>query len=90
MTAPARVTATGWGWRYAGRRLPAVSGVSFTIEPGERIRPLIRCEDRLGIERRAHGRAQLTRELDLRRRELLGALKFRTNSLLVFRAPRNT
>lgn len=37
MTAPARVTATGWGWRYAGRRLPAVSDVSFTIEPGERV-----------------------------------------------------
>jgi len=37
VTAPARVTATGWGWRYAGRRLPAVSDVSFTIEPGERV-----------------------------------------------------
>lgn len=38
MTAsPARVTAAGWGWRYAGRRLPAVSDVSFTIEPGERV-----------------------------------------------------
>ncbi|WP_243229420.1 ABC transporter ATP-binding protein [Microbacterium sp. CIAB417] len=34
---PARVQATGWGWRYAGRRLPAVSDVSFTIEPGERV-----------------------------------------------------
>ncbi|SJN39629.1 Duplicated ATPase component YkoD of energizing module of thiamin-regulated ECF transporter for HydroxyMethylPyrimidine [Microbacterium esteraromaticum] len=34
---PARVTAAGWGWRYAGRRLPAVSDVSFTIEPGERV-----------------------------------------------------
>ena len=37
MTAPARVTATGWGWRYAGRRLPPVSDVSYTIEPGERV-----------------------------------------------------
>ncbi|HWS50303.1 MAG TPA: ABC transporter ATP-binding protein [Microbacterium sp.] len=37
MSAPARVTATGWGWRYAGRRLPAVSDVTFTIEPGERV-----------------------------------------------------
>ena len=37
MSSPARVTANGWGWRYAGRRLPAVSDVSFTIEPGERV-----------------------------------------------------
>lgn len=37
MTAPARVTADGWGWRYAGRRLPAVSDATFTIEPGERV-----------------------------------------------------
>lgn len=37
MAAPARVSANGWGWRYAGRRLPAVSDVSFTIEPGERV-----------------------------------------------------
>ncbi|WP_308010888.1 ATP-binding cassette domain-containing protein [Streptomyces sp. AC495_CC817] len=35
--APARVQAAGWGWRYAGRRLAAVSDVSFTIEPGERV-----------------------------------------------------
>ncbi|REJ03855.1 ABC transporter ATP-binding protein [Microbacterium bovistercoris] len=34
---PARVTAEGWGWRYAGRRLPAVSETSFTIDPGERV-----------------------------------------------------
>ena len=34
---PARVVAAGWGWRYAGRRLPAVRDVSFTIEPGERV-----------------------------------------------------
>ncbi len=33
----ARVVADRWGWRYAGRRLPAVSDVSFTIEPGERV-----------------------------------------------------
>ena len=37
MSSPARVTANGWGWRYAGRRLPAVRDVSFTIEPGERV-----------------------------------------------------
>src|SRR5690606_2902252 len=37
MAAPARVTANGWGWRYAGRRLPAVSDATFTIEPGERV-----------------------------------------------------
>ncbi len=37
MTAPARVDAAGWGWRYAGRRIPAVRDVSFTIEPGERV-----------------------------------------------------
>lgn len=34
---PARVQAAGWGWRYSGRRLPAVRDVSFTIEPGERV-----------------------------------------------------
>nr|WP_313354622.1 ATP-binding cassette domain-containing protein [Microbacterium sp.] len=37
MSSPARVTANGWGWRYAGRRLPAASDVTFTIEPGERV-----------------------------------------------------
>lgn len=37
MTTPVRVVADGWGWRYAGRRLPAVRDVSFTIEPGERV-----------------------------------------------------
>lgn len=35
--APAGVVAAGWGWRYAGRRAPAVRDVSFTIEPGERV-----------------------------------------------------
>lgn len=34
---PARVSVDGWGWRYAGRRLPAVRDVTFTIEPGERV-----------------------------------------------------
>ncbi|WP_417563538.1 ABC transporter ATP-binding protein [Microbacterium sp.] len=37
MTRPARIDAAGWGWRYAGRRLPAVRDVTFTIEPGERV-----------------------------------------------------
>lgn len=36
-SSPARVQAAGWGWRYAGRRRPAVSDVTFTIEPGERV-----------------------------------------------------
>lgn len=35
--APTRVQAAGWGWRYAGRRRPAVADVSFTIEAGERV-----------------------------------------------------
>lgn len=37
MLTPARVEARGWGWRYAGRRAPAVRDISFTIEPGERV-----------------------------------------------------
>ncbi len=37
VTRPARITAAGWGWRYGGRRAPAVRDVSFTIEPGERV-----------------------------------------------------
>nr|WP_243408782.1 ATP-binding cassette domain-containing protein [Microbacterium sp. TPD7012] len=37
VAAPARVQAAGWGWRYAGRKRPAVTDVSFTIEPGERV-----------------------------------------------------
>ena len=37
LASPARVQAAGWGWRYAGRKRPAVADVSFTIEPGERV-----------------------------------------------------
>ncbi|WP_374975935.1 ABC transporter ATP-binding protein [Microbacterium trichothecenolyticum] len=37
VTHPARITAAGWGWRYGGRRAPAVRDVSFTIEPGQRV-----------------------------------------------------
>ncbi|WP_434811046.1 ABC transporter ATP-binding protein [Microbacterium sp. bgisy189] len=37
MHRPTRVTASGWGWRYAGRRAAAVTDVTFTIEPGERV-----------------------------------------------------
>jgi len=37
MNSPARIEATGWGWRYAGRRSPAVRDVTFRIEPGERV-----------------------------------------------------
>ncbi|WP_460772866.1 ABC transporter ATP-binding protein [Microbacterium sp. GXF7504] len=33
----ARVEARGWGWRHAGRRRWAVSGLDLEIEPGERI-----------------------------------------------------
>lgn len=33
----ARVAASGWGWRHASRRAPALAGVDFTIEPGERV-----------------------------------------------------
>ncbi|MGW9585235.1 ABC transporter ATP-binding protein [Microbacterium sp. NPDC055455] len=36
-TRPGRITAAGWGWRYAGRRAPAVRDVAFTIESGERV-----------------------------------------------------
>ncbi|MCW2133833.1 ABC transporter ATP-binding protein [Arthrobacter sp. VKM Ac-2550] len=34
---PAAVTAEGYGWRHAGRKDPALSDVSFRIEPGERV-----------------------------------------------------
>ena len=33
----ARVTASGWGWRHAGRTRPAVSGLDLDISPGERV-----------------------------------------------------
>lgn len=31
------ITARGWGWQFASRNTPALSGVNFTIEPGERV-----------------------------------------------------
>lgn len=34
---PATVRLSCWGWRHAGRAAWAVSGVSLTIEPGERV-----------------------------------------------------
>ncbi len=34
---PARVEATGWGWRHAGRRRAALHGIDLVIEPGERV-----------------------------------------------------
>lgn len=37
MAGPARVDVEGWGWRYAGRKLPATRDVSLRIEPGERV-----------------------------------------------------
>ncbi|WP_295781627.1 ABC transporter ATP-binding protein [uncultured Microbacterium sp.] len=37
MAGAARVDVEGWGWRYAGRKLPATRDVSLTIEPGERV-----------------------------------------------------
>jgi energy-coupling factor transporter ATP-binding protein EcfA2 len=33
----ARITATGWGWRHAGRKRAAVHDLSLDIEPGERV-----------------------------------------------------
>lgn len=37
MTAAARVTARGWGWRHGDRPRPAVSGLDLDVEPGERV-----------------------------------------------------
>ncbi|WP_438855669.1 ABC transporter ATP-binding protein [Agromyces sp. M3QZ16-3] len=34
---PARVEATGWGWRHAGRRRSALQGIDLRIHPGERV-----------------------------------------------------
>jgi energy-coupling factor transport system ATP-binding protein len=33
----ARIEARAWGWRHAGRRDPAVTGLDLVIEPGERV-----------------------------------------------------
>ena len=35
--AGARVCARGWGWRHAGRKNAALSGVDLDIAPGERV-----------------------------------------------------
>lgn len=35
--APAGIVAEGWGWRHAGRRAPAITGLDLRIEPGERV-----------------------------------------------------
>ena len=37
MPRPARIEVDGWGWRYAGRRLPATRDIDLRIEPGERV-----------------------------------------------------
>jgi energy-coupling factor transporter ATP-binding protein EcfA2 len=37
LTRPARVDATGWGWRHAGRRRAALHSIDLAIDPGERI-----------------------------------------------------
>lgn len=34
---PARVVAHDWGWRHAGRKAFALSGLNLTIEPGQRV-----------------------------------------------------
>ncbi len=36
-TGGVRVEACGWGWRHAGRKARALSDVTLTIEPGERV-----------------------------------------------------
>ena len=36
-TVPARISFSGWGWRYPERRTWAVRGVELVIEPGERV-----------------------------------------------------
>lgn len=33
----ARITASGWGWRHAGRKRAAVADISLDIAPGERV-----------------------------------------------------
>ncbi|RUQ97546.1 ABC transporter ATP-binding protein [Labedella endophytica] len=37
MTGGARITATGWGWRHAGRKRSAVADITLDVEAGERI-----------------------------------------------------
>jgi energy-coupling factor transport system ATP-binding protein len=37
MTAAARVTSRGWGWRHGDRPRPAVAGLDLDLEPGERV-----------------------------------------------------
>jgi energy-coupling factor transport system ATP-binding protein len=37
MAGAARVTASGWGWRHAGRRAFAVRDLDLALEPGERV-----------------------------------------------------
>ncbi|WP_225792785.1 ABC transporter ATP-binding protein [Agrococcus sediminis] len=32
-----RIRARGWGWRHAGRAVPAVAGLDLDVEPGERV-----------------------------------------------------
>ncbi|MCT9870920.1 ABC transporter ATP-binding protein [Paenarthrobacter aurescens] len=34
---PAAISAEGWGWRHAGRSVPAIHGLDLRIEPGERV-----------------------------------------------------
>ncbi|HPG76390.1 MAG TPA: ATP-binding cassette domain-containing protein, partial [Rhodoglobus sp.] len=37
MTEPARVSASGWGWRPAARLAWALRGLDLSIAPGERV-----------------------------------------------------